>query len=58
MFEQLMPKLKVCLHCGEEKTDDEFHKRRNRDGTMGRRAVCRICWHKSRGNPGKRVRNS
>jgi hypothetical protein len=58
MFEALMPKLKTCLTCGEEKYEDEFHKRRNRDGTMGRRATCRSCFHKKRGRPGKRVRNA
>ena len=58
MSESLMPKLKVCKECGQEKFEDEFHKRRNRDGTMNRRAVCRSCWHKKRGKPGKRVRCS
>ncbi len=56
MFNALMPKLKVCRSCGEEKFEDEFHKRRNRKGEMTRRAVCRVCWHKKRGRPGKRVR--
>lgn len=58
MFESIMSKLKTCKCCGSELAESEFHKRRNRDGTMGRRAVCRVCWHKKRGKPGKRVRNS
>jgi hypothetical protein len=58
MFDQLMPKLKTCLSCGNELYEEEFHKRRNRDGTMGRRAICRVCYHKKQGKPGKRVRNA
>lgn len=58
MWEQLVVKTKVCSKCGEDKPEDEYHKRRNRDGTMGRRAVCRVCWLKSIGKPGKRVRPS
>ena len=58
MWDQIMIVTKVCAKCGEDKPESDFHRRRDRHGNMCRRAVCRICWHKSRGTSGNKVKTS
>ena len=47
----------VCSTCKETKPAAAFHRRRDRNGNMRRRAQCRVCFHRQRGKKGERCRN-